>query len=148
MWPTEYYNELIEHLNSHKNIAIIIIGGNEEKELPIKVMDDILDLRGKTSLLEVTEVVSRADILVSNDSSPLHMGAAFDTFIIAIFGATVKELGFTPWTKNSIIIENKELNCRPCGLHGGNSCPEKHFKCMLDIKPKVIYNEIIKNLGV
>lgn len=146
MWPSEYYNELIQRLLINENLGIVIIGGQEEKELVMIKDKRVVDLRGETSLLEVAQVISKAEILVSNDSSPLHMAAAFDTFIIAIFGATVKELGFTPWTRKSIVIENKGLYCRPCGLHGGNSCPEKHFRCMLEIKSEEVYNEIIKRV--
>jgi len=41
-------------------------------------------------------------------------------------------------------VEN--LECRPCSIHGGNSCPKKHFKCMLDIKPENILERIEKIL--
>lgn len=146
MWPIEYYNDLIEKLLKNEKNRIIVVGGKEEKDLSIKSVEGLVDLRGKTSLLDLAEIIKRSDILVSNDSSPLHIASAFDTFVIAIFGATVKELGFTPWTKNSIVVENAGLYCRPCGLHGGNSCPEKHFKCMLEIKADKIYKIINEKL--
>ena len=103
----------------------------------------VLDLRGEISLLELAELTKRAILVVSNDSAPIHITSAFpDTRIVGIFGPTVKEFGFFPWSKNSKVFEIKGLYCRPCAIHGGNSCPEKHFRCMREITPDLIENEI------
>ncbi|OQY09771.1 MAG: lipopolysaccharide heptosyltransferase II [Fusobacteriia bacterium 4572_132] len=142
MWPIEYYNELIKKLIQDENNKVILVGGNDEKDLKLIQDEKILNLIGKTSLLELAELLKKSDLLVGNDSSPLHIASAFNTKIIAMFGATTKSLGFYPWSKNSVVLENKNLECRPCGLHGGNTCPEKHFKCMREIKPEEVLEEI------
>lgn len=146
MWPIEYYNELIKKIGKLENIKMIIIGGKEEEKLDIFKSPKVVNLIGKTTLLDTAEILKRSKILISNDSSPIHIASAFDTYIFAIFGATIKGLGFYPWSKNSEIIENISLDCRPCGLHGGNECPKKHFKCMLDVSPDKVYDKIIKVL--
>ena len=145
-WPIEYFNELIENLEKLENIQLILVGGNEEKELSVKYSNKTINAIGETSLLQLAELISRCELIVTNDSSPIHIASAFDTYIIAIFGATVKELGFYPWSEKSEVIENNDLSCRPCGLHGGNECPEKHFKCMLQIKPDLVYRRILEVL--
>lgn len=145
-WPIEYFNELIEKLEKIENIQLILVGGNEEKELPVKYSNKTINAIGETSLLQLAELISRCELIVTNDSSPIHIASAFDTYIIAIFGATVKELGFYPWSEKSEVIENNDLSCRPCGLHGGNECPQKHFKCMLQIKPDLVYRRILEVL--
>ena len=142
-WPIEYFNELIEQLESLDDVRVVLVGGNEEKELPVRYSDKTINAIGETSLLQLAELIKRCDLIVTNDSSPIHIASAFETYIIAIFGATVRELGFYPWSQNSEVIENNLLKCRPCGLHGGNECPEKHFKCMLDIKPDLVYERIL-----
>lgn len=147
MWPEEYFNILIDLLSKIENIQIVIVGGKEEKKINLELTEKVLDLRGETSLLELAEVIRRSDIIVSNDSSPIHIGSAFENVrVIGIFGPTVKEFGFFPWSKNSMVFEEKDLYCRPCGIHGGNKCPEKHFRCMRDIRPEIIENEIKKYL--
>ena len=93
--------------------------------------------------MELAELTKRASLVVSNDSAPIHITSAFpNTRIIGIFGPTVKEFGFFPWSKNSKVFEIDGLYCRPCAIHGGNSCPEKHFRCMKEITPDLIENEI------
>ena len=102
-----------------------------------------IDLRAKTSLLELAEVLKRSDVVLTNDSSPIHIASAFKKpFIVALFGPTVEKFGFFPWSKNSYVFENHSLKCRPCAIHGGDKCPKGHFKCMLDIRP----DEVIKKI--
>lgn len=143
-WPTEYFNELINKLEKRDDIKLILIGGNEEKDLPVTYGEKTINAIGKTNLLQLAELIGRCRICITNDSSPIHIASAFDTYILAIFGATVKELGFYPWSPHSEVIENEGLPCRPCGLHGGNICPEGHFKCMLEVKPERVYKRVIE----
>ena len=142
-WPEEYFRILIQNLVKRDDLLIVITGGKEEKEIELNLNSKILDLRGEITLLELAELTKRAVLVVSNDSAPIHITSAFpDTRIIGIFGPTVKEFGFFPWSKNSKVFEINGLYCRPCAIHGGNSCPEKHFRCMREITPDLIENEI------
>lgn len=145
MWPLEYFNRLMEMLIK-TGIKVVVVGGKEEEKFEIYKDNNVINLIGKTTLLEVYEIVRRSNAIVTNDSSPIHIASATDTFISAIFGATVKELGFYPWSKNSVIIENNAIDCRPCGLHGGNKCPKGHFKCMREIYPERVYEFVINHV--
>ena len=142
-WPEEYFRILIQNLVKRDDLLIVITGGKEEKEIELNLDSKVLDLRGEITLLELAELTKRAILVVSNDSAPIHITSAFpDTRIIGIFGPTVKEFGFFPWSKNSKVFEINGLYCRPCAIHGGNSCPEKHFRCMREITQDLIENEI------
>lgn len=142
-WPEEYFKILIQNLVKRDNLLIVITGGKEEKEIELDLDSKVLDLRGEISLLELAELTKRAVLVVSNDSAPIHITSAFpNTRIVGIFGPTVKEFGFFPWSQNSKVFEINDLYCRPCAIHGGNSCPEKHFRCMREITPDLIENEI------
>lgn len=145
-WPLEYFNKVIELLVKN-GIKVIVIGGKDELFLNVVNHKNIIDLRGKTTLLELAEVLKRVKIVLTNDSSPIHIASAFaNTKIIAIFGPTVKEFGFFPWSENSKVLEVNGLTCRPCAIHGGDKCPKGHFKCMLEIKPEQVYGEILQEL--
>lgn len=145
-WPLEYFNKVIELLVKD-GIKVIVIGGKDELFLNVVNHKNIIDLRGKTTLLELAEVLKRVKIVLTNDSSPIHIASAFaKTKIIAIFGPTVKEFGFFPWSENSKVLEVNGLACRPCAIHGGDKCPKGHFKCMLEIKPEQVYGEILQEL--
>lgn len=146
-WPVEYFNKLAESLKKLSNARLIVVGGKDEINLPLE-KENIIDMRGKTSLLELADILSRADVVVTNDSSPIHIASAFKKpRIFALFGPTIEKFGFFPWSLNSKVFQVNGLKCRPCGIHGGKSCPEKHFKCMRDILPEEVFNEIKKYLG-
>lgn len=146
-WPVEYFNQLSEKLKELSNTKIVVVGGKDEINLSIET-ENIIDMRGKTTLLELADILSRADVVVTNDSSPIHIASAFKKpRIFALFGPTIEKFGFFPWSLNSQVFQVKDLKCRPCGIHGGNTCPEKHFKCMRDILPEEVFKEIKKYLG-
>ncbi|MDR3177146.1 MAG: glycosyltransferase family 9 protein [Desulfovibrio sp.] len=79
------------------------------------------DLTNKTSLRELGALLSFCRVLVSSDSGPLHLAAAVDTPVVALFGPTTREWGFYPCGPRDIVLE-KDLSCRPCSLHGGIRC--------------------------
>lgn len=144
-WPEEYFRELIANLSKRDDFLLVINGGEEEKEINLDLPENVIDLRGKISLLDLAELCRKSTIVISNDSAPIHIASAFPkTYIIGIFGPTIKEFGFFPWSKNSKVFEVKNLECRPCGIHGGKVCPQKHFRCMKEIEPKVIEKEVIE----
>ncbi|HEY4533016.1 MAG TPA: glycosyltransferase family 9 protein [Fusobacterium sp.] len=142
-WPVEYFQEVLDRLSETENIAVLLLGGKEERRLSFQLRKGVWDLRGKTSLLGLAKVLQEVNYVVTNDSSPIHIASSSPKAkIIAIFGPTVKEIGFTPWSDNSVVIELKNLACRPCSIHGTNICPQKHFRCMKELKPELILQEI------
>lgn len=142
-WPLEYFNRVIKELEKMEDTTVVVVGGKEEMFFNMPLANTTIDLRGKTTLLELAEVIRRADIVLTNDSSPIHIASAFPNVrILALFGPTVEKFGFFPWSKNSEVFQVEGLECRPCSIHGGDSCPKKHFKCMLDIKPEMVLERI------
>ena len=154
IWPTkrwlrEYYKKLAERLCFEKN-NVILLGGTNDKDLCSYIARDInhgiFNTAGRFCLTQSAELLKRCKVLVSNDSAPMHIATAVETPVIAIFGPTVKSLGFYPTGNKDIVIE-KYLHCRPCGKHGGNSCPIKTFECMKTIKPEYVFNKVMDYLS-
>jgi heptosyltransferase-2 len=75
------------------------------------------------------------------------MAAARKKNTVAIFGATVRELGFFPYRTKSIVVERKDVSCRPCSHIGLEQCPKKHFRCMKEIQANDVMNAIEEILG-
>jgi len=99
---------------------------------------NVNNFTGKTDLQEMFEIVKQSRCLVTTDSGPMHVGIAAETAVIAIFGPTTKEFGFYPVFNNSSVLEIDGLQCRPCHVHGGDNCPEKHFRCMKEISVDMV----------
>ncbi|MDP8224951.1 MAG: lipopolysaccharide heptosyltransferase II [Candidatus Lernaella stagnicola] len=111
----------------------VVLGGRDDIELANIVQDHCrtlpVNLAGRLSLTELTAVLSRAALLVTNDSGPMHIAGAVGTPVAAVFGSTTPELGYAPVGSPSRILQ-RHLPCRPCGPHGYRSCPLDHFHCM------------------
>ena len=82
-----------------------------------------------------------------NDSATLHLGLAANIPVFSVFGPTISEFGFAPIESNSYVIENDNLNCRPCGIHGSYKCPTKTFDCMEQIETEQIIHKILQHLN-
>jgi heptosyltransferase-2 len=72
----------------------------------------------------------------------MHTATAVGIPVIAFYGSTVKEFGFTPYKAKNLILENNYLSCRPCTHIGRSSCPKKHFKCMKDVSPQLAIEKL------
>ncbi len=143
-WPIEHFLKLIELLSSN-GINSILIGGKEDREIcDTLTSEGVLNLAGDLTLIESAAAISLSRGIVTNDSAPLHMASAMNIPTIAIFGSTTPFLGFGPLADNSLVLENSELECRPCGRHGGNKCKKKHFECMRKIFPEMVFDELLK----
>jgi heptosyltransferase-2 len=153
VWPTkrwlpEYYAEVIKQLHN-RGYKTILVGGKEDYKLCHSIALDsgmpTLNLAGGLSVLGSACLIKKLQLLISNDSAPLHLANAVQTDVIAIFGPTVKSFGFSPFRQRDKVIE-VELNCRPCGKHGHTACPQQHFSCMKNIKPETVLNAVYELL--
>jgi ADP-heptose:LPS heptosyltransferase len=123
---------------------VILLGSKDEQaagdEISASNPARIYNSCGKFSLNESAELVKNARIVVSNDTGLMHIAAAFGKPLVSLWGNTTPEMGMFPYYGNnnlisrksnkSIIIENKDLGCRPCSKLGYKKCPAGHFKCM------------------
>jgi len=144
-WPSQYFIELISLLKKI-NVTLYFIGGREDYNLSEQIISENSDycnnLAGKLSLSESAALIKKMNVMITNDSAPLHMANAVKTDVISFFGPTVKKFGCYPYHQNDIIFEI-DLDCRPCGTHGGNACTESHFRCMREITPQKVLESII-----
>ncbi len=77
----------------------------------------------------------------------MHLAWAQDTPLVALFGPTVRKLGFFPRGDNSTVLE-VPLDCRPCGLHGPKKCPKGHHDCMRRLTPDMVWDALRAKLGL
>ncbi|MCI0693773.1 lipopolysaccharide heptosyltransferase II [candidate division KSB1 bacterium] len=162
-WPPEYFGELAaEFMNSGNQV--VVLGGPHDFGLAKIVAKRVesarklsansgqmrarfIDLTGALSLLASAAVIKRCQLLVANDSGLMHVAEAVGTPLIAIFGSTTRELGFFPQIATSRVVENHDLNCRPCSHLGYRQCPRGHFRCMREVLPAEVLTVANKILG-
>lgn len=138
-WPAESYSKLIGTL-LQRGYAIVGLGAPDEKDLveavfaPFQGHPQLYSTAGQTRIQEMRWLLPQLDLIVANDSSPIHFAAALGIPTVAIFGATVAAMGFGPLATPSAVVEDSTLACRPCSLHGPQRCPLGHFRCMRELQ--------------
>lgn len=145
-WPVKYYHELIGMMKERIYPPVVLIGAPGEKNLCEEAAEGYdgyaFTAAGELNPLESGALLHKAAFLIANDSAAGHIAAAAGCKVIAIFGATSPKFGFAPYGEGHKIVEIPGLYCKPCKIHGGNRCPEKHFRCMLDLKSGEVFRAI------
>ena len=135
-WPAEYYAEVAK-AKLAENWQVWLFGSAKEKAITdqIAALTDhrALNLAGATKLTEAVDLLSLANLVISNDSGLMHIAAALSRPLVVLYGSTTPH--FTPPLTHQIKILKLDLPCSPCFKR---ECPLKHFKCMLDLKPNVV----------
>jgi heptosyltransferase-2 len=149
-WLTERLAEVADLLLKEAGAKVVLLGSREDRPLCERIADSMAGrpaiVAGKTSVLQSAAILSLCRVLLSNDSAPVHMASATGTPVVAIFGSTIPEFGFAPYGVGHLVVQ-KELECRPCGIHGKRQCPEKHFRCMQDISTKEVLESVLSLLN-
>ena len=144
-WPPERYAALADRL-AQAGVAVALIGSPGERPVSEEVVaragSSPLVLSGKTTVAEAVALISIADVLITNDTGPAHIGAALKTRTIVIFGPT-NPLTTYPMSPNAEIIRHPP-DCAPCMLR---DCPIDH-RCMTAISPEGVFERAIAHIGI
>ncbi len=125
--------------------SIVLLGGEEEKKEAAEIINKskhnkLYNLCGELTLSESAYLVKNSSVLLTNDTSLMHIGAAFKTPTISFWGCTKPVLGFSPYlNQHSFELSSKYKN--PCSKHG-QKCKYTLEGCVKSINSDDIYNKI------
>ena len=139
-WPIPYFAELAQHLRE-KGYAVWLVGSGKDKETGEKIIalgnESCRNLCGATDLAEAIALLSCADLVVSNDSGLMHLAAALDRPMLALYGSSSPQ--FTPPLSDQAQVIKLNLPCSPCFKR---ECPLGHFNCMMQLTPQQVVQHI------
>jgi heptosyltransferase-2 len=129
---------------------VVVVGSKEDARLGDEIRaaagsngrQRVVNACGRLTLRESAALLGRAELLVANDSAPLHLATAMGTPIVALFGPTVTEFGFGPLRGGDLALGMQGLLCRPCSPHGPLQCPLGHHRCMRDLSVEAVITAI------
>jgi heptosyltransferase-2 len=127
-WFPERFAETANRLVEEYGVKIVLTGGPGEKEIGNDIAgamsSEPLNLIGRTNIRQLMALLSGVRLMITNDSGPMHVGAAFGVPIVAVFGPT-DHTTTSPLADNCRIVR-KDADCSPCLLR---QCPTDH-RCM------------------
>jgi heptosyltransferase II len=133
-WPIAYFAELAQTL-AQQGFAVWLVGSGKDKivgeEIVAASQHTARNLCGTTDLADAIALLACADLVLSNDSGLMHLAAALDRPMLALFGSSSPR--FTPPLSDKAQVIKLDLPCSPCFKR---VCPLGHFNCMKQLTPQ------------
>ncbi len=159
MWPVSHFAELLQQLNTQFDVHFVLCGGTDDyavcEDLAKKVsLKNLTNLAGQTSLLNLVEIIRAAALVISNDSSPVHIAAATGTPAICILGGG--HFGrFLPYKTQRVALSRlpvplwSEMHCFGCSWRCKFApLRENVVPCIADVSIQEVTRASIKNIGI
>jgi ADP-heptose:LPS heptosyltransferase len=145
--PVVKLKEILEKVHT----PIVLIGGPEDANPANELVEllegkNVINSCGKYNLQQSASIVKQSGHLLTHDTGMMHIASCFDVSMTTVWGNTIPDLGmyaYNPSGDTKVSIHEVEnLSCRPCSKIGFQSCPKKHFKCMMDQDVNAIGSEL------
>jgi heptosyltransferase-2 len=143
-WLPDRFSELGRRLADRTGASILVFGKGSERPLAEEILAGLggngVDLVGKTGLLQLAALLDRCRLLVTNDTGTMHVAAAVDTPVVALFGST-DPVTTGPWGEGHTVVR-KKVDCSPCLKR---VCPTDH-RCMNLITVDDVEEAVLRSL--
>ncbi len=140
-WPPERFIQVADMLVEKYGCDIVVVGSGETKTYSSQIVSEVrskaFDLTQKLSIGELSEVLSRCRLFISNDSGPVHVSVAVGTPTVVIFGRSDPGLSPLRWGPlgESDKVLHKDVGCQKCLAH---NC-ERHFECLQAVTDEEVF---------
>jgi ADP-heptose:LPS heptosyltransferase len=137
-WPVDAFVQLARRIWERDRLVPVLLGTRSEATLGERFREAAscpsIDLMGRTSLLELSAVLTRCRALVTNDTGTMHLAAGLGVSVCAVFLATAQPWDTGPYRVGSICLE-PDMACHPCAF--GAVCPRDHA-CRRTVTPEAM----------
>ena len=139
-WHAQGFHELAKML-LRSGFRVVVTGAPSDAEACVEVASglNVANLCGETTLDDLTALVRWSRGLVCNDSMTLHIASALGVPTVVVFCATSPAFGFGPWKNRAVVVEKRDLFCKPCRRHGSRSCPTGTRACMTGVAAEEVF---------
>lgn len=138
-WPASYFANLTDKLQN-AGYQVWLMGSNKDTEITNSIVNyakekhSLVDLAGKTNLVDVIDLLALAKCIVSNDSGLMHVACAVNVPVVAIYGSSSPS--FTPPLNKNAVILKTDIECSPCFER---TCKFGHYKCLTQISVEDVF---------
>lgn len=144
-WPLKAFAQLGDRLATDFGLRILLFWGPGERQDVQEIanlMQQPAVLAPQSDLNQLSALLARLDLLISNDSGPMHLAAAVGTPVLGIYGPTRPELQ-GPWGNGHQVVRKDDLPCIGCN---GTTCKITTHACMQELSVDAVYDKAARML--
>jgi lipopolysaccharide heptosyltransferase II len=149
-YPWEMYADVIALLTMQLHASVIVTGSSDEealaqkiiKRLPALLQSQVQNLAGALTFAECCALIQTADVMITNNTGPMHIAAAVKTPVVALFALTNPPEEWGPWHVPHRLLFH-DVSCRICY---SRVCPYAH-ECLCVVTPEIVINAVAELLA-
>ncbi len=147
IYPLDKMERVVAELSQRPNVKVFLFGGGPKEKETLgawsRKYENVVSLADQRhGFPKELALLSNADVMVSMDSSNMHLSAMVGVPSISIWGATHPYCGFAGWNAREDMQIQLPLACRPCSVFGNKPCAKGTLECLNGIAPKTIIDKI------
>lgn len=129
---------------------IFIFGGSEEEKVIASKWEEkhenIISVVKKVKLDQELKLIAHLDVMLSMDSSGMHLSSLKNIPVVSVWGATHPYAGFLGYGQSEDDAVQLALHCRPCSVYGNVPCYRGDFACMNNLPESIVINTVLNKL--
>lgn len=147
IYPKELMEKVLHIVSGrHPEARIMLFGGRAETEIMQAWAERNPRLEIASAVLggisRELVLMSHLDVMLSMDSSNMHLASLVGTPVVSVWGATHPYAGFMGWGQSEDNAVMLDIPCRPCSIYGNKECVRGNYPCLADIAPEQIAERI------
>lgn len=146
IYPLELQEQIVAHFADDPRVRVFLFGGGKSEQ---DVFDNwitkypaVTSTIGYLNLTTELNLMSHLDVMLSMDSSNMHLASLVHTPVVSVWGATHPYAGFMGWKQSLASAVQLDLSCRPCSVFGQKPCFRGDYACLNGIKPEEVIEKI------
>ncbi len=150
VYPLDKMGNVLTALAADGHRIFVIGGGQEEQKIAenwAKPNKNITSLIGRLNLSEELSLISNLDVMLSMDSSGMHLASLKGIPVVSVWGATHPNAGFLGYGQSLTNCVQVDLACRPCSIYGNKPCYRGDFACMNELSESRIIQKVIDTIS-
>ena len=152
IYPLDHMEQVIARLSVIPEVRLFVFGGGPEERAYAERMQasyaGVVSVIGRVRLAQEMELISNLDLMVSMDSSGMHMASLVGVPAVSVWGATHPYAGFYGLGQNPEDAVQLDMWCRPCSIYGNKPCAFDEYPCMMNLRPQMVVEKVCRRLGI
>ena len=152
IYPLEKMEQVVKRLSQAEGVTVLLFGGGKKEVETLEgwagKYEHTVSVAGCYPMDMELHILNKCDVVLSMDSSNMHLASLVGTPVVSVWGATHPFAGFYGYGQKAEYALQTSLECRPCSIYGNVPCHRGDYACMEDIAVETVAGKVLEVAGV